>query len=42
MSSIDIDYIGEAGINAVLTLLKAEIDSKIERYDIRAQRRNPF
>lgn len=28
MSSIDIDYIGEAGINAVLTLLKAEIDSK--------------
>lgn len=28
MSSINIDHIGEAGLNAVLTLLKSEIDAK--------------
>lgn len=28
MSSIDIDYIGEAGLNAAFALLKAEIDTK--------------
>lgn len=30
MSSINVDYIGEAGLNTAMTLLKAEIDAKAD------------